>query len=317
MDYKSAGLALILAIGGMLIALAIGYAVFTVAKPSNGYLDNWEKSPHNYGRLWLAYPLGLLYFALTSLAIFQPAGLGIKEILIITPIYTIPVGIVSYLLGYLYGKSKQKINQSVKVSQFVKETNKTLETAIKKTAKQPIKESVKSLQGQTTENNLPNNKTMDEENSEEIDDKKNSEEIDDTEFYLTGTKEAEGKDRDEALWAKCMAISEGDEKKAKYGYIKKRVSILIKGSIDKNNEKIALEKKERLKKENDSLTEELQIIRKQEYIKLLKPYPEDKSSNIEQELATENYFPKMINSNRRFILIATFEKNINQIIKNQ
>ena len=308
MDDKSAGLALILAIGGTLISLAIGYAVFTVAKPSNGYLDNWEKSPHNYGRLWLAYTLGLLFFALTSFAIFQPAGMTISSVLIITPIFVIPAGIVSYLLGYLYGKSKQKINQSVKVSQFVKETNKTLETAIKKTAKQPIKESVKSLQGQTTENNLPNNKTMDEENSEEIDD---------AEFYLTATKEAEGKDRDEALWAKCMAISEGDEKKAKYGYIKKRVSILIKGSIDKNNEKIALEKKERLKKENDSLTEELQIIRKQEYIKLLKPYPEDKSSNIEQELATENYFPKMINSNRRFILIATFEKNVNQIIKNQ
>ncbi|MDC1386349.1 hypothetical protein N8384_03010 [Candidatus Thioglobus sp.] len=74
--------------------------------------------------------------------------------------------------------------------------------------------------------------------------------------------------------------------------------------------------KERLIKKDEKLID-LQIIRKQEYMKLLKPYPEDKSSNIEQELATENYFPKMINSNTRLVLIRRFEKNVNEIINNQ
>ena len=112
MEDNSAVLALILGIGGTLISLALGYAVFTVAKPSNGYLDSWEKSPHNYGRLWLAYTLGLLFFSFGSLAIFLPAELTIIAVLVIIPIFSIPAGLASYLLGYLYGKSKQKINQS-------------------------------------------------------------------------------------------------------------------------------------------------------------------------------------------------------------
>ena len=280
MDDKSAVLALILAIGGTLISLAIGYAVFTVAKPSNGYLDNWEKSPHNYGRLWLAYPLGLLYFALTSLAIFQPAGLGIKEILIITPIYTIPVGIVSYLLGYLYGKSKQKINQSVKVSQFVKETNKTLETAIKKTAKQSIKESVKSLQGQTTEKNLPNDKAMDEENTEEINDE---------EYYLIATKEAEGKKRNEALWAKAMATQMGDENKAKAYYVNKRVLAL------------------------KALKEQIRL----EVYTSIERHISTTSRNPDHDLVADNLFPDSPNAHYRKKIIDQFEQKVKERLEKE
>mgnify|MGYP001345571630 FL=1 len=151
--------------------------------------------------------------------------------------------------------------------------------------------------------------------------------IDDAGLYLTATKEFEGKDRDEALWAKYMAINEGDEKKAKYSYINRRVEVLKKeliNEISKQNHELKLKEQ---KRKNEAAHKELEKgkqkklnlkqIRKQEYLKLLKPYPEDKSSSIEQELATENYFPKMINSNTRLILIKRFEENVNEIINNQ
>ncbi len=48
----------------------------------------------------------------------------------------------------------------------------------------------------------------------------------DEEFYLIATEESEGEGLDEALWAKCLAIFKGDEKRAKYDYIEKRVAIL-------------------------------------------------------------------------------------------
>lgn len=48
----------------------------------------------------------------------------------------------------------------------------------------------------------------------------------DEKLFLEATKEASSPDRDEALWAKAMALAEGDEKKAKYLYIKTRVKQL-------------------------------------------------------------------------------------------
>jgi len=40
--------------------------------------------------------------------------------------------------------------------------------------------------------------------------------IDDNQFYLDAVTEFEGKNRDKALWAKCITLAEGDEEKAKY-----------------------------------------------------------------------------------------------------
>lgn len=145
---------------------------------------------------------------------------------------------------------------------------------------------------------------------------------DDVEFYLTATQEAEGKDRNEALWAKCMAINEGDEKKAKYNYINKRVKTLKKELIDKTRNQayeLKLKEQERLKKTvKEKLPEESkeQKIRREVYLKLLKPFPEDKSSNVDQELAEDNLFPCMMNSSRRLILINTFNEKVNKRLKN-
>jgi hypothetical protein len=50
----------------------------------------------------------------------------------------------------------------------------------------------------------------------------------DEELYLEATCEVEGDDKNLALWAKVMALSEGDQEKAKYQYIKLRVEQLAR-----------------------------------------------------------------------------------------
>jgi hypothetical protein len=47
--------------------------------------------------------------------------------------------------------------------------------------------------------------------------------INEDELYLQATKEVDEGNQEQALWAKCMALCEGDENKAKYKYIKERV----------------------------------------------------------------------------------------------
>lgn len=44
------------------------------------------------------------------------------------------------------------------------------------------------------------------------------------EYYLIATKEVDGNQRDEALWAKSLTLVDGDENQARYKYIKMRVA---------------------------------------------------------------------------------------------
>ena len=53
----------------------------------------------------------------------------------------------------------------------------------------------------------------------------------DESLYLKATQETEGTERIDALWAKSMTLAEGDEKKAKYSYIKLRVEQLKRQSV--------------------------------------------------------------------------------------
>ena len=48
----------------------------------------------------------------------------------------------------------------------------------------------------------------------------------DEELYLKATNEVESGINDAALWAKALALAEGDQEKAKYQYIKLRVEQL-------------------------------------------------------------------------------------------
>lgn len=50
--------------------------------------------------------------------------------------------------------------------------------------------------------------------------------MNDENLYLEATNEVEGENRKPSLWAKVMDLSEGDEEKAKYKYIKLRVEQL-------------------------------------------------------------------------------------------
>ena len=50
----------------------------------------------------------------------------------------------------------------------------------------------------------------------------------DSHLYLIATEEVEGDKRDAALWAKCIVKNNGEESKAKYNYIEKRVEALKK-----------------------------------------------------------------------------------------
>lgn len=84
---------------------------------------------------------------------------------------------------------------------------------------------------------------------------KEYQEASDEKFYLQATEEVDEGKQDKALWAKCMALCEGDESKAKYMYIKYRVDIsnsmnILKIEDLKNNEitrkRIENESKEQL-----------------------------------------------------------------------
>jgi TPR repeat protein len=58
----------------------------------------------------------------------------------------------------------------------------------------------------------------------------------DEELYLKATNEVEGASKDPALWAKAMALADGDQDKAKYQYIKLRVEQLAKSKPDVQKE---------------------------------------------------------------------------------
>lgn len=58
-----------------------------------------------------------------------------------------------------------------------------------------------------------------------------SEVINEDELYLQATQEVDDGNQDKALWAKCMALCEGDEGKAKYKYIKERVDRIAKKTM--------------------------------------------------------------------------------------
>ena len=71
----------------------------------------------------------------------------------------------------------------------------------------------------------------------------------DEELYLEATTEVEGDKKDPALWAKVMALTEGDQDKAKYKYIKLRVEKIAKESVEK---KLTFTKKEVVEKKPES-----------------------------------------------------------------
>lgn len=275
MDDKNAGLALIQTIIAILIPAVIGYVVFKLVKPSTDY---WERSPHNYGRLYLAYTLGFLFFSLISLAFIGAGGMAAINYLVFLAITIPTIGPLSYLIGYLYGKSKPVASTLVKEAKT--SIKKTIEKSVEKSVKSPKTVEEKIRKEVHQELSTAKNAAMDDENSEEIGDE---------EFYLSATKEAEGKKRNEALWAKAMATQMGDENKAKAYYVNKRVLALK-----------ALKEQIRLKvyttiERNISST----------------------SSIPDHDLATDNLFPDSPNAHYRKKIIAQFEQKVKERLEKE
>jgi hypothetical protein len=275
MDDKNAGLALIQTIIAILIPAVIGYVVFKLVKPSTDY---WERSPHNYGRLYLAYTLGFLFFSLISLAFIGAGGMAAINYLVFLAITIPTIGPLSYLIGYLYGKSKPVASTLVKEAKT--SIKKTIEKSVEKSVKSPKTVEEKIRKEVHQELSTAKNTAMDAENSEEIGDE---------EFYLSATKEAEGKKRNEALWAKAMATQMGDENKAKAYYVNKRVLALK-----------ALKEQIRLKvyttiERNISST----------------------SRNPDHDLATDNLFPDSPNAHYRKKIIAEFEQKVKERLEKE
>jgi len=275
MDDKNAGLALIQTIIAILIPAVIGYVVFKLVKPSTDY---WERSPHNYGRLYLAYTLGFLFFSLISLAFIGAGGMAAINYLVFLAITIPTIGPLSYLIGYLYGKSKPVASTLVKEAKT--SIKKTIEKSVEKSVKTPKTVEEKIRKEVHQELSTAKNTAMDDENSEEIGDE---------EFYLSATKEAEGKKRNEALWAKAMATQMGDENKAKAYYVNKQVLALK-----------ALKEQIRLKvyttiERNISST----------------------SRNPDHDLATDNLFPDSPNAHYRKKIIAQFEQKVKERLEKE
>ena len=210
-----AGIALTYGFGSVAISAGLGFVLFILIKPKK---DTEEKKAVYYGRLFLAYILWIQTAAIFPQFIIRPDINTFMTWLV----GMIAFGFIAYVIGSVYGASKKTAGK------LAKKTKTIAKTAIEKSVEKPIKKTVEKPQELATEKNITKNEnTMDEENSNEINDE---------EFYLIATNEVEGEDIDSALWAKCMAINMGDEKKSKYDYIKRRVSSLI---IEAKEKKIA------------------------------------------------------------------------------
>ncbi|MCB5288113.1 MAG: hypothetical protein LHW64_09965 [Candidatus Cloacimonetes bacterium] len=91
-----------------------------------------------------------------------------------------------------------------------------------------------------------------------------SEVINEDELYLQATQEVDEGNQDKALWAKCMALCEGDEGKAKYKYIKERVDRIAKETMKslvafKINKNDAVISEKSINDENDKHVDNLVI----------------------------------------------------------
>jgi len=78
----------------------------------------------------------------------------------------------------------------------------------------------------------------------------------DEHLYMMATNEVEGEKRDPSLWAKAMTITEGDEIKAKYQYIKIRVASLREAEELMGYKKNEIARKELLKKVDNIISDD-------------------------------------------------------------
>ena len=215
--------------GSALIAVVVSFGVAaTLYKIIS--LNRKPVKPVEYGRTWFAWAVLFVTIVMFQSFVIHP---NINTFMVWLGVGVFGYGGIAFIIGVLFGSFKERQMKN-KTNANVEKTGNTQNMSKSDNASEIVSKPFKTKiikQDSDMENT-----------------------IGDEELYLTATKEVEGKDLDEALWAKCLAIFKGDEKKAKYDYIEKRVAILRQEEVDRiaEEERIAREKME----EDERIAEE-------------------------------------------------------------
>ena len=234
--------------GSALIAVVVSFGVAaTLYKIIS--LNRKPVKPVEYGRVWFAWAVLFVTIVMFQSFVIHP---NINTFMVWLGVGVFGYGGIAFIIGVLFGSFKER--------QMKNKTNANVEK-IGNTQNMSKSDNASEIVSKPFKTKIIK-QDSDMENT-----------IGDEELYLTATKEVEGKDLDEALWAKCLAIFKGDEKKAKYDYIEKRVAILRQEDIDRiaeeeevvrekmeEDERIAEEKIETERKKK--LAKEMEVIEK-------------------------------------------------------
>ena len=215
--------------GSALIAVVVSFGVAaTLYKIIS--LNRKPVKPVEYGRVWFAWAVLFVTIVMFQSFVIHP---NINTFMVWLGVGVFGYGGIAFIIGVLFGSFKER--------QMKNKTNANVEK-IGNTQNMSKSDNASEIVSKPFKTKIIK-QDSDMENT-----------IGDEELYLTATKEVEGKDLDEALWAKCLAIFKGDEKKAKYDYIEKRVAILRQEEVDRiaEEERIAREKME----EDERIAEE-------------------------------------------------------------
>jgi hypothetical protein len=134
-----------------------------------------------------------------------------------------------------------------------------------------------------------------------------SEVINEDELYLQATQEVDEGNQDKALWAKCMALCEGDEGKAKYKYIKERVDRLRDEKLREIEER---QREEILKNKTEEEIKEILIQNKIDFY--LNPKNEEKLKVL---LSRSKIYYEMYRGSYRVSLESNYVVHFKDIIK--
>jgi hypothetical protein len=186
----------------MIVALSISGLValvlYKLISPSSG-----SQTSFTYARKWTAYIAAISIFPPLGMFILNDSGDNLTKIVV-----AIVLWIPTFLLGWMYGawKMRKPLSTATKISN--EEVSITIPT---KPDEQTVSATRKDEEPEPAQTN--------------------DQPINDNDLYLKATLEVDANAQEPALWAKAMALCEGDKGKAKYKYINLRVEYLTNNPI--------------------------------------------------------------------------------------
>jgi len=274
--------------GSALIAVVVSFGVAaTLYKIIS--LNRKPVKPVEYGRTWFAWAVLFVTIVMFQSFVIHP---NINTFMVWLGVGVFGYGGIAFIIGVLFGSFKERQMKN-KTNANVEKTGNTQNMSKSDNASEIVSKPFKTKiikQDSDMENT-----------------------IGDEELYLTATKEVEGKDLDEALWAKCLAIFKGDEKKAKYDYIEKRVAILRQEEVDRiaEEERIAREKME----EDERIAEEkIETERKKKLAKEMEVI--EKARKRQQEIKEKEWAAVQKKNEEKQRIRQARDKRIGDAIEN-